>query len=126
MKIYLATPVNARKEKTLHQKMNGALKSIQMMAKYLKKNFDPEFEPLCSFDIPEVWNYFLGRRKDPPSEPFVMGECVRMLMEADMIVLDDGWECSQGCTVERFVAMQYGKQVKTINSFKLAEQLKTK
>jgi hypothetical protein len=41
-----------------------------------------------------------------------------------MIVLDDGWECSQGCTVEHYVAMQYGKQVKTINSFKLNEVLK--
>lgn len=126
MKIYLATPVNARKEKTIWAKMKAARRRILDMEVYLNKSFnDAKF--CSSFDIYPTYCFL--KNPDTPmilSESEIMGECVRMVMEADMIVLDDGWECSQGCTVERFVAMQYGKQVKTINSFKLAEQLKTK
>jgi len=38
-------------------------------------------------------------------------------------VLDDGWENSSGCTVERFVAMQYGKKVQTMNYFKMKDKI---
>lgn len=122
-KIYLATPVNGRKEKTLREKMKGALAQVQKMARYIIKQY-PDAEFLSSFEIPIVRAFVNDHDVVLFSEAKIMGECVRMVMECDMIVLDDGWECSQGCTVERFVAMQYGKQVKTINSFKLAEQLK--
>lgn len=123
-KIYLATPVNGRKEKTLREKMKGALKNVQAMAKIILNTY-PDAEFMSSFEIPDIRAIINDHVDVPmPSEAKIMGECVRMVMECDMIVLDDGWECSQGCTVERFVAMQYGKQVKTINSFKLAEQLK--
>lgn len=122
-KIYLATPVNGRKEKTLREKMKGALSQVQKMARYIIKQY-PDAEFFSSFEIPIVRAFVNDHDVVLSSEAKIMGECVRMVMECDMIVLDDGWECSQGCTVERFVAMQYGKQVKTINSFKLAEQLK--
>ncbi len=115
MKIYLATPVNARKEKTMQQKSEAAYKRILEMREYITKHF-------CDADF--YYSFLLREAFDFMSEAEIMGACVTMVMQADMIVLDDGWECSQGCTVERFVAMQYGKQVKTINSFKLAEQLK--
>jgi nucleoside 2-deoxyribosyltransferase len=123
MKIYLATPVNGRKEKTLHEKMKAALANIQAMAKIVIKAY-PDAEFMSSFEIPDIRALVNNHPVALPSEARIMGECVCMVMEADMIVLDDGWECSQGCTVERFVAMQYGKQVKTINSFKLNEVLK--
>ena len=123
MKIYLATPVNARKEETLHEKMKAALVNIQAMARIVIKAY-PDAEFMSSFEIPAIRVLVNNHPVVLPSEARIMGECVRMVMEADMIVLDDGWECSQGCTVERFVAMQYGKQVKTINSFKLNEVLK--
>ena len=128
MKIYLATPVNARKEKTIRAKMKAALKNAQEMAAIILKAYPEvkmtDMEFVASFDIEVIRAFVNDHDVALPSEAEIMGECVRMVMEADMIVLDDGWECSQGCTVERFVAMQYGKQVKTINSFKLAEQLK--
>ena len=115
-KIYLATPVNGRKEKTLAEKMKAARKRIVEMQEQLKK-FYPDATFRCSFDI-------IGLVLDQPlTEAEIMGACVRMVMESDMIVLDDGWECSQGCTVERFVAMQYGKQVYTMQRFRLKEKL---
>ena len=121
--IYLATPVNGRKEKTLRQKMKAAYQRINEMATYIHESY-PDANLMSSFDIPAVMRYINILDEPPVTEPFIMGLCTQFVMECDMIVLDDGWECSQGCTVERFVAMQYGKQVKTINSFKLAEKLK--
>jgi nucleoside 2-deoxyribosyltransferase len=106
-KVYIATPVNGRKEKNLAEKQKGALKRVVMISDYLKRNFPEEFgnaEFQSSFSFVAI-----GEKM---SESVVMGTCVRMVMECDMIILDEGWAESQGCTVERFVALQYGKAVK--------------
>ena len=116
MKIYLATPVNGRKEKTLEQKMKAAWERIGEMQKYMMQRY-PDAVFRCSFDI-------VGMVLDQPlTESEIMGKCVQMVMECDMIVLDDGWENSSGCTVERFVAMQYGKKVQTMNYFKMKDKI---
>lgn len=116
MKIYIATPVNGRREKTLREKLNEAFRSVRLMGSYLL-NFYNDAEFVSVFSIA------------PPSnlincdESYIMGRCIEMVIEADMIVIDDGWERSRGCTIERYVAMQYGKQIRTINWFKLQEIL---
>lgn len=117
MKIYLATPVNARKEKTLGDKRRAAYARMVEM-KYFMQRFYPDAEYHSSFDedIAPLGCYNW-------TEAFIMGCCVTCVMLCDMIILDDGWENSKGCTVERFVAMQYGKQVRTFNSFVLKEKL---
>ena len=104
--------------------MKAARERILEMQLFLRSYF-PGDNFWSSYDISAVFLFVIEQNNMlMMNEAGIMGECVRMVMECDMIVLDDGWECSQGCTVERFVAMQYGKQVKTINSFKLTEQLK--
>lgn len=113
MKIYLASPVNGRKEKNLKEKQKAAMKRIDEMADYLVK-----FYPDAEFINPVRKTYWASER-----ESRIMGMCVQMVMEGNMVILDDGWESSQGCTVERFVAMQYGKQVETLNHIKLKEKL---
>ena len=115
--IYLATPVNGRKEKTLKEKQQAAMKRIDEMANYLVK-----FYPDTKFFNP-VRNVITYHGGAVGHESLVMGICVRMVMESDIVILDDGWENSKGCTVERFVALQYGKQVYTFNHFKLKEKL---
>lgn len=116
MKIYLATPVNGRKEKTLEQKMKAAYQRIREMEEYVGKRY-PDAEMYSSFRIVGL---ALGQKLE---ESEVMGACVRMVMDCDMIILDDGWENSSGCTVERFVAMQYGKKVQTMNYFKMKDKI---
>ena len=116
MKIYLASPVNGRKEKTLKEKQKAARKRIGEMQEQLKKIY-PDGTFRCSFDI-------IGLVLDQQlTEAEIMGRCVQMVMESDMVILDDGWESSQGCTVERFVAWEYGKKVDTLNHIKLKEKL---
>ena len=114
MKIYLATPVNGRKEKTMRDKQRAAYKRIVEMSVYLHKRF-PDADFVSSFDYVKPGVIL--------SEPVIMGHCVQLVMECDMIVLDDGWENSSGCTVERFVAMQYGKKVQTMNYFKIKDKI---
>lgn len=114
MKIYLATPVNGRKEKTLEAKQHAALKRIEEMKVYLRNRFQgASFK--SSFDFVDP-----GEEID---ESVIMGHCICTVMECDMIVLDDGWENSKGCTVERFVAMQYGKKVQTMNYFLMKDKI---
>ena len=114
MKIYLATPVNGRKEKTMRDKQHAALKRIEEMKSYLRGKFvGANFMSVFDYVEPDVIL----------SEPCIMGHCVQLVMECDMIVLDDGWENSSGCTVERFVAMQYGKKVQTMNYFKMMDKI---
>lgn len=116
-KIYLATPVNGRKERTLYLKQRAALERVIEMERYLRRWY-PDAEFWSS-----VGNMPIARHGDESKEAKIMGHCVTMVMESDMVILDDGWESSQGCTVERFVAMQYGKQVETLNHIKLKENL---
>lgn len=116
-KIYLATPVNGRKEKKQGERQWAAMNRIDDMASYLRTWF-PDAEIINP--IRAILIYHNGSRYD---EAHVMGHCVRMVMESDIVILDDGWENSKGCTVERFVALQYGKQVYTFNHFKLKEKL---
>lgn len=114
MKIYLATPVNGRKEKAMMDKQRAAWKRILEMSVYLHKRF-PDASFVSSFDYVEPGVIL--------SEPVIMGHCVQLVMECDMIVLDDGWENSRGCTVERFVAMQYGKKVQTMNYLNMMDEI---
>ena len=118
-KIYLATPVNGRKEATLAKKLAEAHKRIQDMRIYLR-NWYPEAEFLSVFTIDTVDGLLML------AEPLIMGQCVEMVMCSDIIILDDGWQDSRGCSVERFVAMQYGKQVYTMQRFRLKEKLNNK
>lgn len=117
MKIYLATPVNGRKEKTLRKKQKAAMQRLDEMAEFLRGKFkDAEFiNPVRT-----ILTYHNGAEDH---EALIMGSCVKMVMMCDMIILDDGWENSSGCTVERFVAMQYGKKVQTMNYFKMKDKI---
>ena len=114
MKIYLATPVNGRKEKTLAAKLTAALRRVQEMKHYLEKRVDGA-EYYSSMDM---WNDLATM-----TEAQIMGECTRMVMESDLVVLDDGWECSRGCTVERYIALQYDVPVRTLARLKLDDVL---
>ena len=114
LNIYLATPVNGRREATMSEKIKAANSRIEEMKQYLRKWY-PDAVFWSSFDvIPYIGNL---------TEADIMGECVKKVMECDMIILDKLWYDSRGCSVERFVAEQYNKVVKTMISFTLKDKL---
>ena len=108
MKIYIATPVNARKEKTLKAKQAAAFKRVCELREEIKKHL-PDAEVKSS-----VTNIVIARKGLEDREAAIMGSCVRMVMECDIILMDNGWGDSHGCKVERFTAQEYGKEIWTL------------
>lgn len=111
MKIYIATPVNARKEATLIEKQRAALERVNVLKEKVKE-LHPNAEVWSS-----VGNIVVARKGLPEKEAQIMGACVRMVMESDIIVLDRGWWDSKGCNVEKYTAETYGKQIWEIDQF---------
>ena len=105
MKIYIATPVNARKEATLEEKRKAAYKRVDTL-RVLARNKYPRSEYHSSFDldIAPLNCYNL-------TEAAIMGACVQWVMECDAILLDWGYENSKGCTIEHTTALTYGKKI---------------
>ena len=105
MKIYIATPVNARKEGTLEEKREAAWKRVMHLRKIIKET-NPKAECHSSFDLDiaplNCYNW---------SEPSIMGACVQRVMECDAIFMDWGYENSKGCTIEHTTALTYGKKI---------------
>lgn len=100
LKIYIATPVNARNEATLQEKKEKAALRCKMLKEKLGKEF-PNADVVCSFDVCPIAG-------EPIEEHTAMGRCVDLLMTCDSIYLDEGWEMSSGCNVEYFTAKTYG------------------
>ena len=108
MKIYIATPVNARREGTLEEKRKAAYKRIEYLfcelyktykEKVMYSSFDNDIAPI---HVPE---------ESLMPEANIMGKCVQRVMECDAILMDWGYENSKGCTIEHTTALTYGKKI---------------
>ena len=114
MKIYIATPVNARREATLEEKRKAALRRVCEIAEKMKWHYpSAKFYSSFDYDITPL-NIELTKKMygcDMPSEPVIMGRCVQRVMECDAIFMDWGYEHSKGCTVEHTTALTYGKKI---------------
>lgn len=117
MTIYLATPVNGRKEKSLDEKRRKAYERIKMMEQYLRPKFG-EAQFVSSFDFAPLdgaidW-----------TEASIMGACVEMVMNSDLVILDSENSLnSKGMIVESYVARIYGIKVRTLKHYQMMEQL---
>ena len=98
MRLYIATPINARKEGTFGEKYWAA-----------KKRIDRLKDVLCSTGSFAGWEAVGG----PDVCPLNMEEnaarlrCIQTLLACDAIYLDTGWERSTGCRAERDAADRY-------------------
>ena len=109
MRIYIATPINARKGKNLIEKLAAAKQRIELLKDIL---LDEEQFQHCTcfstFDVPhrlDEWGAPLER------ESVIMGDCVIAVLESDGIYLDHGWQASKGCNLEYRAAKIYGKMI---------------
>lgn len=114
MKIYIATPVNGRKEKSKILKLYMAAERVYILKDKLKERY-PKAK-MCSFlNLDEINPANILKMK----ESEIMGKCVQMVMECDTIFMDDGWMFSNGCRVENNVANIYGKVIITKKDLEL-------
>ena len=107
MKIYIATPVNARKEATLIEKREAAYHRVCYLQERLKVVY-PDAEFHSSFDK-EIAP--LSKPMELLPESVVMGRCVTEVMECAAILVDWRYENSRGCVVEHTTAVVYGKKI---------------
>ena len=107
MKIYIATPVNARKEATLEEKRKAAYKRVDKLRILARRNY-PHSEYHSSFE-----SHIAPINADAGllNEAAIMGRCVTEVMECDAILMDWGYENSKGCTIEHTTALTYGKKI---------------
>lgn len=101
-KVYFASPVNGRTEPTLAEKKTAALARCVEVRNHLKR-LHPDWVITYSFMVCPI-NQVL-------TEAEAMGRCVTLLMDCDMLILDDGWMQSRGCTLEQATAKIYGKEI---------------
>lgn len=105
MRLYIATPINARKEKTLEEKKRAAKHRINLLKEILSEDsrFSEYKELVSTFDISTI-----GSRT---TEEQALGMCVTAVLESDAIYLDHGWGGSNGCNLEYRAAKIYGKKI---------------
>lgn len=104
-KVYLATPVNGRKESSLQEKKIEALKRcIELRSKMSIAH--PDWIVTFSFTVCPI--------NEEIDEPTAMQCCYDLLRHCDIIVLDDSWMKSEGCKKERLFAISHRILVLTL------------
>lgn len=103
MKLYIATPINARKEPTMREKFLSAKHRIAMLKEVLADDIKfKEYELISTFDFNNMYD---------ADEEKAMSSCIYHVLCADAIYLDHGWNASKGCNLEYRTAKIYGKQI---------------
>lgn len=104
MTLYIATPINARRERTFDEKYRAAKHRVELLKEILSideyfMNYD--FRSTFDIDMPD------GRDK----ENIALSMCVLAVLRSDAIYLDHGWQGSKGCNLEYRAAKIYGKTI---------------
>ena len=94
MKLYIATPINARPEQGFRNKYKAAQKRVRELKEIIKTDH--------RFDVNKSQNI---------SEAIAMGNCIQAVMECDAIYLDHAWQSSKGCNLEYRAAKIYDKEI---------------
>ena len=104
MRIYIATPINARKGKDMREKLKAAEQRIELLKDILSEEEKfQHYEMFSTFDLPHDPQDFTEAR--------AMGDCVTAVLNCDAIYLDHGWQTSKGCNLEYRAAKIYGKMI---------------
>ena len=102
MKLYIATPINARQEPTMREKLVAAKRRVEMLKAILADDDRfKDYELISTFDFNEWYE----------TEEGAMSLCIYHVLKSDAIYLDHGWTASKGCNLEYQAAKIYGKQI---------------
>ena len=100
MKLYIATPINARQEPTMREKLVAAKRRVEMLKEILSDDVRfKNYELISTFDFNDMYD----------TEERAMSRCIYHVLISDAIYLDHGWTASKGCNLEYFTAQIYGK-----------------
>lgn len=103
MKLYIATPINARPEQGFRNKYKAAQKRVRELKEIIKTDHRfYGYSFVSSFDVNKSQNV---------SEAIAMGNCIQAVIECDAIYLDHAWQSSKGCNLEYRAAKIYDKEI---------------
>lgn len=105
MTLYIATPINARKEKTLREKLIAARHRVNMLRELIVD--DARF---AGYDL-IISTFGVNSTEEPYDEARATANCIHSVLMADAIYLDHGWQGSKGCNLEYRAAKIYGKAI---------------
>ena len=116
MKLYIATPINARQEPTMLEKLVAAKRRVEMLKEILADDARfKNYELISTFD-------FNDRNE---TEEKAMSRCIYHVLTSDAIYLDNGWTASKGCNLEYLTAKIYGKHIFINSEHKPKKTMKT-
>lgn len=74
------------------------------------ENRRKELIDMFTFGSVEIIDTFFkdGGDKDPL---ICLGEAIKLMNEANLVVFDSGWEHANGCVIEHECAVRYGKKI---------------
>ena len=103
MKLYIATPINARQEPTMREKLVAAKRHVEMLKEILADDDRfKDYELISTFDFNNMYD---------ADEEKAMSRCIYHVLTSDAIYLDHGWTASKGCNLEYLTAKIYGKLI---------------
>ena len=103
MKLYIATPINARQEPTMREKLVAAKRRVEMLKANLADDVRfKNYELISTFDFNNMYD---------ADEEKAMSRCIYHVLTSDAIYLDHGWTASKGCNLEYLTAKIYGKLI---------------
>lgn len=102
MKIYTATPINARHEETFVLKCEAANVRCEVIRKLLIEKY-PDAEVITPFDVNPIGC--------TDGEPVALGRCITTVLGCDAVYFDKNWRTSKGCCLEYRAASLYGKTI---------------
>lgn len=113
MRIYIATPISNRPEKTMGERLKAAKERVEQITQYMQEARTIEQGAKNQFCSAEYCSTFdvnpLGCNH---TEAEAMGNCIRLLLECDAIMIDKGMAIhSKGMDVEHYTANVFGKGV---------------
>lgn len=102
MKLYIATPINARQEPTIRKKLVAAKHRVEMLKAIIADNDRfKDYELISTFDFNDMND----------TEEEAISRCIYHVLTSDAIYLDHGWTAAKGCNLEYLTAKIYGKQI---------------
>lgn len=102
MKLYIATPINARQDPTMREKLVSAKHRVEMLKAILADDDRfKDYELISTFDFNNMYD----------TEEKAMSRCIYHVLTSDAIYLDHGWTASKGCNLEYLAAKIYGKLI---------------
>ena len=102
MKLYIATPINARQEPTMREKLVAAKHRVEMLKAIIANDIRfKNYELISTFDFNDMND----------TEEKAMSRCIYHVLTSDAIYFDHGWTVSKGCNLEYLTARIYGKQI---------------